>query len=110
MIELKRVVDEERNDWQWFWVDQHTLLSISEHFDNQEAAIEWALANYDKENMCIRPVQLWKGRERRSGVADRRVQESRRGDIRFEPGKPDRRQSYGRRAQDSLGWSSKSIR
>ncbi len=45
----------------------------------------------------------WHGRERRH-TPDRRVQSERREDIRFEPGKKDRRQNRGRRGEDRDLW------
>lgn len=45
----------------------------------------------------------WHGRERRH-TPDRRVQEERREEIRFEPGKKDRRQNRGRRSGDTDLW------
>lgn len=45
----------------------------------------------------------YEGRNRRSGQ-DRRVHKDRRDDIRFEPGKKDRRQSRGRRVEDQDLW------
>ncbi|WP_432698560.1 hypothetical protein ACQUQP_09520 [Marinobacterium sp. YM272] len=45
----------------------------------------------------------WTGHERRSGE-DRRQQPDRREDIRFEPGKKDRRQNRGRRKGDHDLW------
>ncbi|MBP0047975.1 hypothetical protein H9C73_04455 [Marinobacterium sp. AK62] len=45
----------------------------------------------------------WNGRERRKGH-DRRQAADRREDIRFEPGKSDRRQSRGRRKEDQDPW------
>lgn len=110
MIELKRIVDEATKDWQWFWVDQQTDQSVSEYFASQEEAIDWALAHYDKVNLCMKPTNLWSGREQRVGASDRRTDDSRREEIRFELGKKDRRQSNGRRESDSLGWSSKTVR
>ncbi|GGC01181.1 hypothetical protein GCM10011352_29140 [Marinobacterium zhoushanense] len=47
--------------------------------------------------------QEWNGRNRRSHE-DRRQQPDRREEIRFEPGKKDRRQSRGRRAEDRDMW------
>ncbi|GGO79468.1 hypothetical protein GCM10011348_13800 [Marinobacterium nitratireducens] len=46
----------------------------------------------------------WSGIERRSGE-DRRKQPDRREDIRFEPGKKDRRKNKGRRKEDQDPWS-----
>ncbi|NVK44479.1 MAG: hypothetical protein HWE39_24890 [Oceanospirillaceae bacterium] len=46
----------------------------------------------------------WNGIERRSGE-DRRKAPDRRQDIRFEPGKPDRRKNKGRRKEDGDPWS-----
>ena len=45
----------------------------------------------------------WNGRNRRSGE-DRRQQTDRREDIRFEPGKKDRRKNRGRRTEDRDVW------
>ncbi len=50
----------------------------------------------------------WNGIERRSGE-DRRKQRDRREDIRFEPGKPDRRKNKGRRKGDADPWSKGSV-
>ncbi|KEA65716.1 hypothetical protein ADIMK_0028 [Marinobacterium lacunae] len=47
--------------------------------------------------------EQWNGRNRRSGQ-DRRQQPDRREDIRFEPGKKDRRQNRGRRVEDRDMW------
>lgn len=45
----------------------------------------------------------WNGRERRKGQ-DRRQQADRREEIRFEPGKQDRRKNRGRRKDDLDPW------
>ena len=45
----------------------------------------------------------WAGRERRA-IPDRRISPDRREDIRFEPGKPDRRQNRGRRHNEVDPW------
>ncbi|SEG22799.1 hypothetical protein [Marinobacterium lutimaris] len=45
----------------------------------------------------------WHGHERRH-TPDRRVQHERREEIRFEPGKKDRRHNRGRRSGDSDLW------
>ncbi len=45
----------------------------------------------------------WNGNEKRSGN-DRRQQKDRRDDVRFEPGKPDRRKNRGRRKGDKDPW------
>lgn len=45
----------------------------------------------------------WDGKERRSGE-DRRKSHDRRDDIRFEPGKPDRRKNRGRRKEEFDPW------
>ena len=50
----------------------------------------------------------WNGNERRSGN-DRRQQKDRRDDVRFEPGKPDRRKNRGRREPDQDPWSKGSV-
>jgi len=47
--------------------------------------------------------QEWNGRNRRT-QPDRRVHSDRREDIRFEPGKKDRRQNRGRRKEDKDPW------
>ncbi len=47
--------------------------------------------------------QEWTGRERRKNQ-DRRKTPDRREDIRFEPGKSDRRQSRGRRKDEQDPW------
>jgi hypothetical protein len=47
--------------------------------------------------------QEWHGRERRAGD-DRRQGHDRREEIRFEPGKKDRRKTQGRRAEDRDLW------
>lgn len=44
------------------------------------------------------------GSEKRSGK-DRRELKDRRDEIRFEPGKPDRRKDNGRRAEDNDLWT-----
>lgn len=46
----------------------------------------------------------WNGIERRSGK-DRRQLHDRREEVRFEPGKPDRRKNKGRRKEDQDPWS-----
>lgn len=48
-------------------------------------------------------TQEWNGRNRRT-QPDRRVNTDRREDIRFEPGKKDRRQNRGRRKEDKDPW------
>lgn len=50
-----------------------------------------------------RETPEWNGRERRSGE-DRRQQADRREEIRFEPGKSDRRRNRGRRNEDRDIW------
>ena len=45
----------------------------------------------------------WHGHERRRQL-DRRISADRREDIRFEPGKPDRRRNRGRREEDRDFW------
>lgn len=45
----------------------------------------------------------WSGRNRRT-EPDRRNQPDRRDDIRFEPGKKDRRRDRGRRTEDKDPW------
>lgn len=47
--------------------------------------------------------QEWNGRNRRTSE-DRRQQPDRREEIRFEPGKKDRRQNRGRRIEDRDMW------
>lgn len=47
--------------------------------------------------------QTWNGRERRKNP-DRRQHPDRREDIRFEPGRQDRRLSRGRRKEDHDPW------
>ncbi|MBV1788592.1 hypothetical protein KQ940_11050 [Marinobacterium sp. D7] len=47
--------------------------------------------------------QEWNGRNRRTSE-DRRQQPDRREEIRFEPGKKDRRQNRGRRTEDRDMW------
>ncbi len=46
----------------------------------------------------------WNGREKRSGT-DRRKTNDRRDEIRYEPGKPDRRKNRGRREAEQDPWS-----
>ncbi|UTW12500.1 hypothetical protein [Marinobacterium rhizophilum] len=46
----------------------------------------------------------WNGNEKRSGT-DRRQTTDRRDEVRFEPGKPDRRKNRGRRKTDQDPWS-----
>ncbi len=46
----------------------------------------------------------WNGIDRRSGE-DRRKQKDRREEVRFEPGKSDRRKNRGRRPGDQDPWS-----
>ena len=46
----------------------------------------------------------WDGANRRSGE-DRRKRPDRREEVRFEPGKPDRRKNKGRRKEDGDPWS-----
>ncbi len=48
-------------------------------------------------------MSKFEGRNRRSG-AERRAHSDRREDIRFEPGKTDRRKSKGRRSEDNDPW------
>mgnify|MGYP007051583203 CR=1 FL=1 len=45
----------------------------------------------------------WDGQNRRHGH-DRRRGHDRREEVRFEPGKPDRRHSHGRRKEDKDIW------
>lgn len=47
--------------------------------------------------------QQWNGRERRKNL-DRRTTPDRREDIRFEPGKKDRRENRGRRQDEQDPW------
>ncbi|MGH1461550.1 MAG: hypothetical protein ACRBB6_05910 [Neptuniibacter sp.] len=49
-------------------------------------------------------MSKFEGRNRRSG-SDRRVSRDRRDDIRFEPGKKDRRKNRGRREEDNDLWN-----
>lgn len=49
------------------------------------------------------PEQEWNGRERRN-TSDRRQSSDRREEIRFEPGKQDRRKNRGRRTEDQDPW------
>ncbi len=46
----------------------------------------------------------WNGNEQRSGT-DRRQTTDRREEVRFEPGKPDRRKNRGRRTTDQDPWT-----
>ncbi|MFY0677721.1 MAG: hypothetical protein JXR18_10580 [Neptuniibacter sp.] len=48
-------------------------------------------------------MSKFEGRNRRSGT-DRRTHSDRRDDIRFEPGKVDRRKTKGRRTEDNDPW------
>lgn len=47
--------------------------------------------------------EQWSGRNRRSGQ-DRRQLHDRREEVRFEPGKPNRRKGRGRRKEDKDPW------
>lgn len=103
-IQLKKFVNKETEQPNWFWLDININKRVGDIFTDKRAAVLWAITHHGRENIVSSQPQEWSGRERRINKnGDRRSGVDKRTEIRFEPGTA-RRKSSGRRKEDKIHW------